>query len=80
MDMYVRLAAKTNGGEGDNPTLGIILCTRKDQTIVQYSILGRTGSCLPPLPAVLGFRTEEEPSERMRGGCAGNGGDGRREV
>ena len=26
-------------GEDDNPTLGIILCTEKDETIIKYSIL-----------------------------------------
>lgn len=26
-------------GEDDNPTLGIILCAEKDETIVKYSIL-----------------------------------------
>lgn len=25
--------------EGDNPTLGIILCTDKDDTLVRYSVL-----------------------------------------
>lgn len=25
--------------EGDNPTIGIILCTEKDETIVKYSVL-----------------------------------------
>ena len=24
--------------EGDNPTIGIILCTEKDETIVKYSV------------------------------------------
>ena len=26
-------------GESDNPTIGIILCSEKDQTIVKYSVL-----------------------------------------
>jgi hypothetical protein len=25
--------------EGDNPTIGIILCTNKDETIAKYSVL-----------------------------------------
>ncbi|KFF11771.1 hypothetical protein IW15_13810 [Chryseobacterium soli] len=25
--------------EGDNPTIGILLCSEKDETIVKYSIL-----------------------------------------
>ena len=26
-------------GKGDNPTIGIILCAEKDETVVKYSIL-----------------------------------------
>ena len=39
MDMYVRLFDDLKRGEGDNPTLGIILCTDKDDTLVRYSVL-----------------------------------------
>lgn len=39
MDMYVRLFEDLMKTEGDNPTIGIILCTEKDQTIVKYSVL-----------------------------------------
>jgi hypothetical protein len=39
MDMYVRLFEDRMKTEGDNPTIGIILCTEKDQTIVKYSVL-----------------------------------------
>ncbi len=39
MDMYVRLFEDKMKGEGDNPTLGIILCSEKDETIVKYSVL-----------------------------------------
>lgn len=39
MDMYVRLYEDRIKGEGDNPTVGIILCTEKDQTVVKYSVL-----------------------------------------
>ena len=39
MDMYVRLFEDTIKGEDDNPTIGIILCTEKDQTVVKYSVL-----------------------------------------
>jgi hypothetical protein len=37
--MYVRMFDELKRGEGDNPTLGIILCTDKDETIVKYSVL-----------------------------------------
>jgi predicted nuclease of restriction endonuclease-like (RecB) superfamily len=39
MDMYVRMFNDLKKGEDDNPTIGIILCTEKDETIVKYSVL-----------------------------------------
>lgn len=39
MEMYVRMFDALKRGEDDNPTLGIILCTEKDETIVKYSVL-----------------------------------------
>lgn len=39
MDMYVRLYDDLRRGEGDNPTVGILLCGHKDQSMVRYSVL-----------------------------------------
>lgn len=39
MDMYVRMYNDLKKGADDNPTIGIILCTDKDETIVKYSVL-----------------------------------------
>ncbi len=39
MDMYVRMFDQLKRGEDDNPTLGIILCTEKSETMVKYSVL-----------------------------------------
>jgi predicted nuclease of restriction endonuclease-like (RecB) superfamily len=39
MDMYVRLYEDKFKGDSDNPTIGIILCTEKDETVVKYSVL-----------------------------------------
>ena len=39
MDMYVRLFDELKRGADDNPTLGILLCADKDETIVKYSVL-----------------------------------------
>lgn len=39
MDMYVRMFDDLKRGENDNPTVGIILCADKDETIVRYSVL-----------------------------------------
>jgi predicted nuclease of restriction endonuclease-like (RecB) superfamily len=39
MDMYVRLYDDLRRGEGDNPTVGILLCGSKDQSVARYSVL-----------------------------------------
>lgn len=39
MDMYVRMYNDLKKNSDDNPTIGIILCTEKDETIVKYSVL-----------------------------------------
>ena len=39
MDMYVRMYDELKRGEGDNPTLGIVLCSDTDSDIARYSIL-----------------------------------------
>ena len=39
MDMYVRMYNDMEKAENDNPTIGIILCTDKDNTVVKYSVL-----------------------------------------
>ena len=39
MDFYVRYYEDRKRGRDDNPTIGIILCTEKDEAIVKYSIL-----------------------------------------
>lgn len=39
MDMYVRTYDDLRRGEGDNPTVGILLCGSKDQSVVRYSVL-----------------------------------------
>lgn len=37
IDMYVNMYDDLEKNESDNPTIGIILCTDKDETIVKYS-------------------------------------------
>jgi len=39
MDMYVHMFDGLKRGEDDNPTLGILLCSDKDETVVKYSVL-----------------------------------------
>ncbi len=59
MDMYVRLFDELKRGDADLPTIGIILCTEKEETVVRYSVLSESkqlfaSKYLPYLP------TEEE--------------------
>ncbi|MDR1227117.1 MAG: PDDEXK nuclease domain-containing protein [Prevotellaceae bacterium] len=39
MDMYIRMYDELKLTEGDNPTLGIVLCADTDEDIARYSIL-----------------------------------------
>jgi predicted nuclease of restriction endonuclease-like (RecB) superfamily len=39
MDMYVRMYDEQRRGPEDNPTVGIILCARKDASVVRFSVL-----------------------------------------
>jgi predicted nuclease of restriction endonuclease-like (RecB) superfamily len=39
LDMYVRMFDDLKKQKDDNPTIGILLCTEKDETVVKYSVL-----------------------------------------
>ncbi|MEX8546815.1 MAG: YhcG family protein [Mucilaginibacter sp.] len=39
MDMYRRMFDDLKKTEGDNPTIGIILCMEKSETVVKYSVM-----------------------------------------
>lgn len=39
MDMYVRMYDQLKRDTGDNPTLGIVLCSDTDEDIVRYSVM-----------------------------------------
>lgn len=39
MDMYVRMYDDLKRGPEDGPTVGIILCAQKDESVVRYSVL-----------------------------------------
>ena len=64
MDMYIRMYDDLKKQPEDNPTIGIILCAEKDETVVQYSILKEhkqlfATKYLPYLP------TEKELAEEI---------------
>lgn len=39
MDMYIRMYDELKRSEGDNPTIGIVLCSDTDEDIARYSVL-----------------------------------------
>ena len=39
IDMYVRMYDDLKRSSDDNPTIGVLLCSEKDETIVKYSVL-----------------------------------------
>ncbi len=39
MDMYVRMYEDLRKQPGDNPTVGLVLCSEKDETVVKYSVM-----------------------------------------
>lgn len=39
MDMYIRMYDELKRSEGDNPTLGVVLCSETDEDIAKYSVL-----------------------------------------
>ncbi|GHT90257.1 hypothetical protein AGMMS49545_03280 [Betaproteobacteria bacterium] len=65
MDMYVRMFDDLKRGSDDNPTLGVILCADKDETLVRYSVLNENrqlfaSKYLLVLPSEEEFQSELE--------------------
>ncbi len=65
MDMYIRMFDDLKRGEGDNPTIGILMCAEKDETVVKYSVLEGSkqifaSKYLPYLPSEEEIRCELE--------------------
>ena len=42
MDMYVRMFDDLRCGDGDNPTVGLILCAERDEVVARYSVLNES--------------------------------------
>ena len=42
MDMYVRMFEEEVRQENDNPTIGLILCSEKNNAVVKYSLLSES--------------------------------------
>lgn len=70
MDMYIRMFDDLKKGPDDNPTIGILMCADKDETIVKYSVLNNNeqifaSKYLPYLPTEEELRRELENTGRM---------------
>ncbi|MDR7148222.1 putative nuclease of restriction endonuclease-like (RecB) superfamily [Hydrogenophaga palleronii] len=83
MDMYVRMFDDLKRGEDDNPTIGIILCDSKDETVVKYSVIQESQQLFASkyrriLPTEEELIAEIEREKRLIGGrnneCAPSGG------
>ena len=72
MDMYIRMFDDLKKQEDDNPTIGIIFCTDKDETMVKYSVLNESeqifaSKYMTVLPTVEELKNELERNQLMYG-------------
>ena len=70
MDMYIRMYDALKRTEGDNPTLGIILCADTDSDIAKFSILHGNEQLFASkyvlyLPSEAELRTEIETQKEI---------------
>jgi predicted nuclease of restriction endonuclease-like (RecB) superfamily len=70
MDMYVRLFDELRRSDNDQPTIGVILCTEKDETVVKYSVLKESQQLfatkyLPYLPSEQELKAEIEQQKAL---------------
>lgn len=78
MDMYVRMYDDLKRKDGDNPTIGILLCSETSEDIARYSILHDSENIfmakyLTYLPSKEIFKTEiEHQKEIFRLQCKEN--------
>ncbi len=73
MDMYIRMFDDLKRQPDDNPTIGIIFCTDKDETMVKYSVLNESeqifaSKYMTVLPTVEELRDELERNQLMYNG------------
>jgi len=78
MDMYVRMFDDLKRGEDDNPTIGIILCDSKDETVVKYSVIKESQQLFASkyqrvLPTEEELIAEIEREKRLIGGLREDG-------
>lgn len=64
MDMYVRMFDDLRRAEGDNPTVGLILCAEKDEIVARYSVLNESKQLFAS-KYMLYLPTEEELQKEL---------------
>ena len=72
MDMYIRMFDDLKKQPDDNPTIGIIFCTDKDETMVKYSVLNESeqifaSKYMTVLPTVEELQRELEQNQLIYG-------------
>jgi len=70
MDMYIRMFDDLKRQPDDNPTLGVILCAEKDETVVKYSMLNDSNQLfatkyMPFLPTEAELIAEIEREKKL---------------
>ncbi len=70
MDMYIRMFDELKRGEGDNPTIGIVLCADTDDDVAHYSVMKGNEQLFASkyklyLPTEEELRTEIEAQKAM---------------
>jgi hypothetical protein len=72
MYMYVRMFDELKRSEGDNPTVGLILCAERDEVVARYSVLNEgkqlfASRYMTVLPSEEALRAEiERETQRVR--------------
>lgn len=77
MDAYVRMYHGHDRVPGDNPTIGLILCSRKNEAIAKYSVLGEgrqifAAKYVQVLPSEGELKREIERGRRLVDGRRGH--------
>jgi len=64
IDMYVRVFDEKHRLQGDNPTIGIVLCTQKDKTMIKYSVMNNNKQLFASVYSLY-MPTEKEIKEHL---------------
>ena len=64
MDMYMRMFNSLKKADDDNPTIGIIFCNHKDESIVRYSVLSENEQLFASKYKTI-LPTEEELAQEL---------------